>query len=73
MRHLFIDTNAWEPTILKEGMVLAVEPFISQKAESIMELGDGWTFVTPDRSLVAQVEHTIVVTKDAPLILTKLD
>lgn len=72
-QHILNYYDAWEPTILKEGMVLAVEPFISQKAESIMELGDGWTFVTLDRSLVAQVEHTIVVTKDKPLILTQLE
>lgn len=65
--------DAWETTILKEGMVLAVEPFISQKAEHIVEAGDGWTFVTPDKSLVAQVEHTVIVTNGEPIILTKLD
>ncbi len=33
------------------------------KADHIIERGDdGWTFVTPDNSLVAQCEHTIVVT-----------
>ena len=53
-------------------MVLAVEPFISEKAENIVELGDGWTFVTPDNSLVAQIEHTIIVTKDKPIILTEI-
>ena len=57
---------------MTEGMVLAVEPFISEKAENIVELGDGWTFVTPDKSLVAQIEHTIIVTKDKPIILTQL-
>lgn len=65
--------DAWDQTILKEGMVLAVEPFISQKAEHIVESGDGWTFVTPDKSLVAQLEHTVIVTKGEPIILTKLD
>lgn len=67
--------NYYDPhdrILLKEGMVLAVEPFISAKAETIIELDDGWTFVTPDKSLVAQVEHTIIVTKDEPIILTKL-
>ena len=63
---------AWDKTLLKEGMVLAVEPFISQKAEHIIESGDGWTFITPDNSLVAQIEHTIIVTKDEPIILTQL-
>lgn len=65
--------DAWDPTILKEGMVLAVEPFISQNAEHIVESGDGWTFVTPDKSLVAQIEHTVIVTNGEPLLITKLD
>ncbi|WP_391123294.1 type I methionyl aminopeptidase [Psychrobacillus sp. L3] len=72
-QHVLSYYDAWDPTILKEGMVLAVEPFISQKAEHIVESGDGWTFVTPDKSLVAQIEHTIVVTKEGPLLLTKID
>ena len=72
-QHVLNYYDAWDPTILKEGMVLAVEPFISEKAEHIVESGDGWTFVTPDKSLVAQIEHTIVVTKEGPIFLTKLD
>ena len=72
-QHVLNYYDAWDPTILKEGMVLAVEPFISEKAEHIVESGDGWTFITPDKSLVAQIEHTIVVTKEGPILLTKLD
>ena len=72
-QHVLNYYDAWESTILKEGMVLAVEPFISEKAEHIVESGDGWTFVTPDKSLVAQIEHTVIVTKDQPIILTKID
>ena len=71
--HVLNYFDAWDTTILKEGMVLAVEPFISEKAEHIVEAGDGWTFITPDQSLVAQIEHTIVVTKDKPIILTQLE
>ena len=52
--------------------MIALEPFISTKAETIVETGDGWTYKTPDKSLVAQVEHTIVITKDKPIILTAL-
>lgn len=72
-QHILNYYDAWDKTLLKEGMVLAVEPFISEKAEHIIELGDGWTFVTPDNSYVAQIEHTIIVTKDKPIILTALD
>ena len=71
--HVLNYYDAWDTTIMKEGMVLAVEPFISAKAEQIVEAGDGWTFITPDKSLVAQIEHTVVVTKDKPIIITQLD
>lgn len=70
--HILNYYDAWDTTIMKEGMVLAVEPFISAKAEHIVESGDGWTFITPDKSLVAQIEHSIVVTKDKPIILTQI-
>lgn len=71
-QHILNYYDAWDKTLLTEGMVLAVEPFISEKAEHIIEAGDGWTFITPDQSLVAQIEHTIIVTKDAPIILTEI-
>lgn len=71
-QHILNYYDPWDKTLLKDGMVLAIEPFISEKAESIIELGDGWTFVTPDNSLVAQIEHTVIVTKDKPIILTQL-
>lgn len=71
-QHILNYYDQSDKTLLKEGMVLAVEPFISQKAEHIIELGDGWTFVTPDNSLVAQIEHTVIVTKAEPIILTQI-
>lgn len=71
--HVLNYYDAWDTTIMKEGMVLAVEPFISEKADHIIESGDGWTFITPDKSLVAQIEHTIIVTKDKPIIITQLE
>lgn len=71
--HVLNYYDAWDRTIMQEGMVLAVEPFISEKADHIIESGDGWTFITPDKSLVAQIEHTVIVTKDKPIIITKID
>jgi len=59
-------------SILKEGLVLAVETFISTGSEFVAQQKDGWTLKTPDKSLVAQFEHTIIVTKDYPVILTAL-
>lgn len=55
---------------LEEGMVIAFEPFISTGAEEIYEASDGWTLTTEEKSYVAQIEHTLVVTKDGPLIIT---
>lgn len=71
--HVLNYYDAWDTTMMKEGMVLAVEPFISEKAEHIIESGDGWTYVTPDKSLVAQIEHTVVVTKDKPILITQIE
>ena len=59
-----------DDTVLWEGLVLAVEPFLSTGATVAVEDADGWTLRTPDRSLSAQFEHTIVVTHGKPLVLT---
>ena len=62
--HILSYYDPMDNALLKDGLVIAVEPFISMKADHIIERGDdGWTFVTPDKSLVAQCEHTVVVTR----------
>lgn len=66
--------NYYEPqdkTLLKEGMVLAVEPFISSNASYVTEGKNEWAFETKDKSYVAQIEHTVIVTKDGPLLTTQ--
>jgi methionyl aminopeptidase len=55
---------------LRRGMVLTVEPFLSTGASQVIPARDGWTLVTPDRSPVVQYEHTIVVTRGRPIVLT---
>jgi methionyl aminopeptidase len=57
-------------TVLWEGLVIAIEPFLCTGAPSVAEDSDGWTLRTPDRSLAAQFEHSVVVTRGKPLILT---
>jgi methionyl aminopeptidase len=57
-------------TPLWEGLVLAIEPFLSPTADHVVDGDDGWTLRTNDGGLVAQFEHTLVVTKAAPLVLT---
>ncbi len=59
--------------IIKKGMVLAIEPFVSMKDTYVEELNDGWTLKTPNNSFVAQYEHTVVITEDQALILTLPD
>jgi methionyl aminopeptidase len=56
--------------VLREGLVLAIEPFLSISADRVVDDADGWTLRTADGSLVAQFEHSMVVTKDGPLVLT---
>ena len=56
---------------LKPGMVLAIEPMINAGAAEVKVLADGWTAVTVDGSLSAHFEHTVAITKDGPLILTR--
>ncbi len=58
-------------TILKEGMVIAVEPMLNYGTADIYMLEDGWTIITADGEPSAHFEHTIVVTKDGYTILTK--
>ncbi|WP_407272842.1 type I methionyl aminopeptidase [Radiobacillus sp. PE A8.2] len=58
---------------LKEGMVVTIEPMINEGAwQSKMDMNN-WTARTIDGSRSAQFEHTIVITKNGPLILTDQD
>lgn len=57
--------------ILKEGMVIAVEPMLNLGTEEIFMLDDDWTIVTADDLPSAHYEHTVLVTKDGYEILTK--
>jgi methionyl aminopeptidase len=56
--------------VLKPGIVLAIEPMITEGTYEVETLGDGWTVVTADGKLAAHFEHTIALTDDGPKILT---
>jgi len=62
--------DAKDKTTLWEGLVLTIEPFLTTRATDVFESDDGWTLRTPDGSVGAQFEHTFVVTKDRPIVLT---
>lgn len=57
--------------ILQPGMTIAIEPIITMGSYKVKTLKDGWTIVTVDNSLAAQVEHTIAITEKGSEILTK--
>jgi len=57
---------------IKEGMCLAIEPMVNMGRHEVRILDDQWTAVTVDGSLSAHFEHTVVVTRDGPEILTRL-
>ncbi|MEY4852045.1 MAG: type methionyl aminopeptidase [Bacteroidota bacterium] len=59
--------------ILKEGMVLAIEPMINQGTARIKQHRDGWTISTADKKLSAHYEHTVVVRKGKAEILSSFD
>lgn len=56
--------------LLREGMVIAIEPMISLGSDQIRTLEDGWTVVTADGSRAAHFEHTVAITAEGPRILT---
>ena len=59
-----------EGEVLKEGMVIAIEPMITAGRPAVEVASDKWTYKTKDRSMAAHFEHTIAITKDGPQILT---
>lgn len=58
---------------LKPGMTLAIEPMVNMGVSSVKVLADKWTVVTSDGKPSAHFEHTVLITKDGPEILTWRD
>ena len=56
--------------LLREGLVIAIEPMLAWGTGSIRTLGDRWTVVTQDGTRSAHFEHTVAVTATGPRILT---
>lgn len=55
---------------LTEGLVITIEPIICAGNGKVRDAGDGWTYETCDGSYAAHFEHTIVITRGAPIVLT---
>jgi methionyl aminopeptidase len=65
--------NYYDPSqrdVLTEGLVLTIEPLITAGSGKAVDGEDGWTIRTRDGSLSAHHEHTLVITKDRPVLLT---
>ena len=57
--------------VLRPGLVLAIEPMVTQRRTRVKILDDDWTAPTADGSLAAHFEHTVAVTDDGPRVLTR--
>ena len=65
--------NYYDPgdrEVLTEGLVITIEPIITAGRDTSYVSDDGWTVITGDGALSAHHEHTIVITKGAPIVLT---
>ena len=58
--------------ILKTGQVITIEPFLSTASQQTRTEKDGWTLTTGKGNFSAQYEHTMVITRNKPLIMTAL-
>lgn len=61
-----------DQTPLKHGMVIAIEPMLNLGCDEVVVASDEWTVNTADNKASAHFEHSVLVTEDAPLILTQL-
>lgn len=59
-----------EGLLLKRGMVIAIEPMITEGSYNTITGSDGWSVRTVDNKLSVHWEHTIAITKDGPDILS---
>lgn len=62
--------EAGKGIVLKEGMVVAVEPMLNRGGDAVRTLRDNWTVVTADGSRSVHVEHTVAIGSEGPEILT---
>ncbi|MDX2160352.1 MAG: type I methionyl aminopeptidase [bacterium] len=62
--------NRTATTLLKEGMVITLEPFLTPGKGKIYTLDDKWTLKTTDGKVAVQYEHTVIITKERPILVT---
>jgi len=62
--------DAQSNQVLTEGLVITVEPIIAAGSGRVFVAPDKWTMVTADHRPSAHYEHTLMITKGAPMLLT---
>jgi len=62
--------DPWQTDVLTEGLVLTIEPMVSAGSPQAIQDDNGWTIRTQDGSLAAHHEHTLVITRQDPFVLT---
>lgn len=65
--------NRRAKTLLPEGLVITIEPFLSMGRGRIITDKDGWTLRTSDKSIATQYEHTVVIAGHEPILITKVE
>jgi methionyl aminopeptidase len=66
-------TDRSERRRITEGLVFTLEPFLSLGADWVEETGDGWTLRPPGGEPTVQYEHTLVATRNGPVVMTLAD
>jgi methionyl aminopeptidase len=69
--HIPNDGRAGRGYKIREGLVIAIEPWFLHTTDEIYTDRDGWTLRSADGSRGAHMEHTVAVTDDGPLVLTE--
>lgn len=71
--HVPNDGRAGRGLVLRPGLTLALEPWFTRTTDRIRFDDDGWTIRSADGSRAAHSEHTVAITEDGPLVLTRRD
>lgn len=56
---------------LQPGLVIAIEPWFMRGTDKLVQAADGWTLLSANGNRTAHSEHTIAITEDGPLVLTR--
>ncbi|WP_018691456.1 type I methionyl aminopeptidase [Algicola sagamiensis] len=65
--------DADDKRVLQDGLVITIEPFLSLRSRSTTTANDQWTLLTEQGNLSAQFEHTLIIRKGKPYILTSYE